>query len=626
MRSAKILLLISLFLSAIPAAKAGHVLVEAESFTTKGGWSTDQQFMDIMGSPYLIAHGLGRPVQDASTDISIPEKGRYYVYVRTFNWVSPWTDKTGPGLFRVNVGGKMLDKDLGGEGKGWMWQYAGSVRLKKGMTSLSLCDLTGFDGRCDAVWLTTERGGIPPDSLPELDSFRRLHGALPSAPKDTLTYDFAVVGGGIAGICAAVSAARNGCRVALINDRHIAGGNNSSEVRVHLGGRIEIGRYPALGRMLREFGQEKFGNAAPAENYKDEAKAALIHSEPMITYYPGYRAISAEMDGDRIESVKIRHIESAEELMIKAHVFSDCTGDGALGFMAGADWTLGRESIEDYGESLAPEKRDSLTMGVSIQWYAEPRGHKTSFPVFEYGMEFDDDNCERVLRGDWDWETGLDKDKIAKAEEIRDFGMLVVYSNWSYLKNRLGDPEYDDKELEWVAYIAGKRESRRLLGDHILTQNDIEDNIYYEDGSFTMSWHLDLHFIDPENSSKFPGMEFKAATRNNLIYPYDVPYRCLYSRNIRNLFMAGRNISVTHVALGSARLMRTTGMMGEVVGMAASLCRRHGAFPRDIYTSYLPDLQALMQKGAAKQGPLPDTQLFNEGSHLSSPGKVHTTE
>lgn len=606
-------------ISAFPASMAGNVLIEAENFKVKGGWSVDQQFMDIMGSPYLIAHGIGKPAEDAYTDVSIDEDGLYHVYARTYNWTSPWSDKEGPGLFRIKIGRNTLKYKLGGKGDGWFWQYAGSVRLKKGRTTLRLCDLTGFDGRCDAVWLTKSAEKVPPSDVSALEEFRRRYGTVPAAPSDTASFDFVVVGGGIAGICAAVSAARNGCKVALVNDRPVLGGNNSSEIRVHLGGRIEIGRYPALGRMIREFGHEQFGNAAPAQNYKDSAKTAFILSEPRITYYPNFRAVRAEMDKDRINSVIIRNIETAEEVLLKAHVFSDCTGDGNLGVIAGADWTDGREGQDEFGESLAPLKKDSLTMGVSIQWYAEQRGRKTKFPLFEYGVEFNDANCERVLRGDWDWETGLDKDKISQAEQIRDFGMLVVYSNWSYLKNRLGDKEFDDKELEWVAYIAGKRESRRLLGDHILTQRDIEDRIYYEDGSFTISWHLDLHFIDPENSKLFPGKEFKAATRNNLIYPYDVPYRCLYSRNIRNLFMAGRNISVSHVALGSARLMRTTGMMGEVVGMAASLCLKNKVYPREIYNTYLPQLQELMHQGAAIKGELPDNQNFNEGGHLTDP-------
>jgi hypothetical protein len=277
---------------------------------------------------------------------------------------------------------------------------------------------------------------------------------------------------------------------------------------------------------------------------------------------------------------------------------------------------MGREGRDEYGESLAPETADKLTMGASVQWYSKKHPKAMAFPEFSYGVEFNDSNCEKVTMGEWKWETGMNYDQIYDAERIRDYGMLVVYSNWSHLKNHHSDKaKYADRSLEWVAYIAGKRESRRLLGDYVLKQDDIDKNVYHEDGSFTASWSIDLHFPDPENSKKFPGAEFKAATVHNWIYPCTVPYRCLYSRNIDNLFMAGRNISVTHVALGTVRVMRTTGMMGEVVGMAASLCNRYGCTPRQVYQEHLTELKELMQKGAGKTEGLND-QSFNCANRL----------
>ena len=159
-----------------------------------------------------------------------------------------------------------------------------------------------------------------------------------------------------------------------------------------------------------------------------------------------------------------------------------------------------------------------------------------------------------------------------------------------------------------MGYIAGKRESRRLLGDYILKQDDIDKDVFHEDGSFTTSWAIDLHFPDKTNAARFPEDPFKAATVHNWIKPYAVPYRCLYSRNVENLFMAGRNISVTHVALGTVRVMRTTGMMGEVVGMAAAICHRHGCLPRAVYTDYLQELRDSMAKGAYD----PDAKLNNQ--------------
>ncbi|MDE6490077.1 MAG: FAD-dependent oxidoreductase, partial [Muribaculaceae bacterium] len=237
---------------------------------------------------------------------------------------------------------------------------------------------------------------------------------------------------------------------------------------------------------------------------------------------------------------------------------------------------------------------------------------------FSYGVNFDETNCERVTMGEWKWETGMNRNQITEAERVRDYGLMVIFSNWSFLKNGLKDNgKFRNRSLDWVAYIAGKRESRRLLGDYILKQDDIDKNVYHEDASFTTTWSLDLHFPDPVNSARFPGQEFKAATNHIFIHPYAVPYRCLYSRNIDNLFMAGRNISVTHVALGTVRVMRTTGMMGEVVGMAADLCRRHSTLPRGIYREHLAELTDLMKAGAGRPAEtLPDNQRFNEANEL----------
>ncbi len=574
----------------------------------------DQQFMDLMGSPYLMAHGMGRPVPDASTVVDIPENGKWHVYVRTFNWTSPWTSQDGPGAFKVKLGGNTLKAVLGTKGDRWQWEYAGKVSLKAGKTSVSLSDMTGFNGRCDALYLTTEEGDVPPSESIALKTFRNNLLNLP-VPR-TEEYEFVVVGGGIAGMCAAVAAARLGCKVALVNDRPVLGGNNSAEVRVHLGGHVEIGPNKGLGRMIREFGHLKKGNAQPAENYEDERKQAFIDAEENIDLYPCFRAVEVRKEGNKVVSVLIRHIETAQEIWLEAPLFSDCTGDGTIGFLAGAHYHMGREARHEYGETLAPETSDKLTMGASVQWYSRKYSDVTSFPEFSYGVKFDESNCEKVTMGEWKWETGMNYDQIYDAERIRDYGLLVVYSNWSYLKNHLKDNEkYRDRSLEWVAYIAGKRESRRLLGDYILKQDDIDKNVFHEDGSFTASWSIDLHFPDPDNSHKFPGAEFKAATVHNWIYPCTVPYRCLYSRNIDNLFMAGRNISVTHVALGTVRVMRTTGMMGEVVGMAAYLCGKYDCSPRQVYQSHLTELKALMQEGVGKKEGLND-QTFNCANRL----------
>ena len=424
------------------------------------------------------------------------------------------------------------------------------------------------------------------------------------------------MGGGIAGMSAAVSAARLGCKVALVNDRPVIGGNNSSEVRVHLGGRIEEGPYKELGGLQKEFGPTKGGNAQPAETYEDDKKMAWIKAEPNVTLFLNYHAFAVEKENGRIVSVVAKEVESGRELAFKAPLYADCTGDGTVGYLAGADYRMGREGQDEYGESIAPAKADKMTMGSSVQWYSEEQPKPTSFPRFSYGINFNEENCEKVMMGEWTWETGMNFDQIKDFERIRDYGMLVVYSNWSFLKNELKEnTPYRNRSLGWVAYVAGKRESRRLLGDYVLKEEDIVKQVVHEDASFAATWSIDLHSQDPENKRHFPDEPFKAVTEHILIHAYPVPYRCLYSRNVDNLFMAGRDISVTHVALGTVRVMRTTGMMGEVVGMAASLCKEHSTTPRGVYQRYLDELKTLMKEGVNRKG-LPNNQRYNEGGML----------
>ena len=596
---------------------AQSLFVECESFPQKGGWVLDQQFMDEMGSPYLLAHGYGTPVADASTEVDIPVGGTWKVWARTFNWTSPWSEKEGPGKFQVKLGAKRLPHTLGCRGNAWEWQYAGAVKLKAGKTTLTLHDLSGFDGRCDALWLTLG------EETPPVDPDRNALLGIPAAER--VSYDLVVVGGGIAGMCTAVAAARQGLKVALVNDRPVLGGNNSAEVRVHLGGTIETGPYPALGRMQREFGHSKKGNAQPASNYEDGKKQTWIDGERGVTLYASCRAVAIEKKADNlISGVRIKNIENARETLLLAPLFADCTGDGTIGYLAGADFRYGREAASEFGESLAPEKADNFVLGASVQWYSRKDAKPSKFPLFEYGLNFTEESVQNVTMGEWTWETGMLHDMTGEFEYIRDYGLAVIYSNWSYLKNRL--KRHPDRSLDWVAYVSGKRESRRLMGDYIYKQDDIEKAVFHEDATFATTWSIDLHSPDPANTRFFPGEEFKTKTVHNRIYPAAVPYRCLYSRNIDNLFMAGRDISVTHVALGTTRVMRTCGMAGEVVGLAASVCHRHGVLPRAVYRQYFSDLQDLMRKGAAVEGPLPDNQKFNEQPSLPAPRLLKTAE
>lgn len=589
-----LLLTLSLILFLQVAAQRNAILVESESFTNKGGWVLDQQFMDIMGSPYLMAHGWGNLVADATTRVTLPETGKYKVFVRTFNWTSPWYKGEGPGKFSLLIDGKPLPELLGTKGNAWRWQEAGVVNLKRKEIELTLRDLTGFNGRCDALFFTRDLSFIPPQNGPELAEFRRKMLGI-GAPKEAGAYDMVVTGGGAAGICAAVAAARLGLKVALVSDRPVLGGNNSSEVRVGLSGEINKNLYPNIGKVLNEFNPKRPPNAGPAEAFLDFVKERLVRTEKNIDLYLNYHVFDVEKDGNRIRAVVGKHIESGEEMRFRAKLFADCTGDATVGFLAGADFRMGRESAYEAFESLAPKVGDQMTLGTSNLWSFETASAPSSFPVLDWACQFSDKYYIEEDKPDWRWEGGFGKNTLTDAENIRDQNLRAIYGNWSWLKNNL--PKYANRRITWVAFIGGKRESRRLMGDLILNQNDVQNQVKYEDASFTTTWSLDLHFPDPKNSQFFPGEEFFSYCIQPEIIPYHVPYRCLYSRNIENLFMAGRNISVTHVAFGTIRVQRTAAMMGEVVGMAASVCKNNDAYPREVFLKYLTDLKKLMKAG-----------------------------
>lgn len=580
-----------------------YCIIEAESFRTGGGWVLCNQYLGQMGSPYIMAHGIGTPVEDAVDTVTLPEKGRYHVYVRTFNWTSPWSEKEGPGKFLIEADGTTLPNVLGSTGDKWEWQYAGVFDADCTCIEVRLKDLTGFDGRCDAV-LFSRKKDVDCDAL---------RNSLPKKPvKDGGNFDLVVCGGGIAGICAAVSAARLGVRTALIHDRSVLGGNNSSEIRVHLGGIINCPPYPNLGNLIREFGHSEFGNAMGQENYEDGKKTAIVDAEPCLTVFYDNHIVDVNKQGDIIKSVIAQNTRTGELAVYSAPLFADCTGDAVVGYLAGADYRVGRESRAETGEPSAVDTADIQVLGASVQWNTA-EAEDDDFPAFEYGLEFTDESCYPLTKGDWTWETGMRRDQINEAERIRDYGMLVAYSNWSYLKNRYsGKKEFSGRKLNWVSHIAGKRESRRLMGDYILNENDIKAKTPYPDASVTSSWSIDLHYPNADNAANFPEDPFVAICKQDPIGFYAIPYRCFYSRNIDNLFMAGRNASVTHVALGTVRVMRTTGMMGEVVGMAASICSKHSSLPRQVYTEYLDELIALMKEGCGQKD-APDNQNFNLG-------------
>jgi hypothetical protein len=603
-----------------------HVLLETERFETFGGWVLDQQFMDQMGSSYLLAHGLGEPVRDAETTARFPQPGKHRVWVRTRDWVAPWKAPGAPGKFQVLLDGKPLRTMFGTEGALWHWQDGGTVKVGR-TAKVALHDLTGFEGRCDAILFSRDLKFTPPNELAELTRFRRAVLGLPEEPEDGGQYDLVVVGGGIAGACAAISAARLGLSVALVQDRPVLGGNGSSEVRVWPEGHIQQAPYPRIGDVVAELVPAKTpadGNARGAAIYADDRKLAAVRGEPRITLLLEQRVNRVETSAGAIRAVVAQHTHTGRRLRLRARWFADCTGDATVGFLAGADYEMTRQghlgtsnlwNLQDEAAAdlLKCECKDTNALSNAICLTKAP----APFPRCPWAVDLTNlpfpgrkkfsrqpDKESLAKLGDWFWETGFDRDPISDVEWMRDQNFRAMYGAWDALKNV--DKLYPNHKLAWAAFIAGKRESRRLLGDVVLDAQDFLANRGWPDGAFPCSWSIDLHSADPAAKAGHSGEEFIAtATAGQKGYtypgPYWAPYRCLYSRNISNLFMAGRDISVTHSGLGPVRVMRTCGMMGEVVGMAAALCQRHDTSPRGVYEQQLDELKRLMQAGAGKK-------------------------
>jgi len=574
------------------AAGAAEVLVEAEAFDRTGGWVIDQQFMDVMGSPYLLAHGLGRPVKTAATQVEFPETGTYHLWVRTKDWVPE--DEWSPGRFTVVVDGTPADAVFGMAKPEWHWQPGGTVRVKQKRVRIELVDMTGFEGRCDALYFTTHSSVRPPaEAGAEMDAWRRRLLGLPETPPSAGEFDVVVTGGGIAGTSAAVAAARLGSRVALVQDRPVLGGNASAEIRVHTGGDAGPNIVPEINAPYRAG-----AGAEPHPTLRfDRRRHAVVRAEKNIHLFLNTHVFRVQTQGDRITSADGKHIRTGKELRFAAPVFIDCTGDGWVGFWAGAEYRVGREARDRHNESIAPEKADRMTLGTSLMWGSRKTDHPVHFPELPWAQKIAKDM--EATEGNWTWEYGHYLDTVEDAEEIRDYLLRAIYGAWSNAKNGSDQAKYANLELSHVPFVAGKRESRRLIGDYILTQGDIQACRQFPDGVAEGSWSIDLHY--PKDYEKYP---FRTYAEFNKVKPYPIPYRCLYSKNIDNLLMAGRCVSLTHVALGSVRVMNTGGQLGVAAGVAAYLCNKHKTTPRGVYKEHLDELLDILAGRGEYEGAL----------------------
>ncbi len=600
---------ILIFLSSTVLSQNSSIFIEAESFTDKGGWFVDPQFVEQMGSPYLLAHGMGIPVKNAQTEIEVESSGLYYVWVRTKNWAPGNWDA--PGRFLVSVGGRNLENELG-KNKEWNWEYAGKVQLSKGKTTLTLKDLTGFEGRCDAVYFTLKENEKLPTEKEALKKWRLAQSGASEIPQKVVKYDLVVVGGGIAGTAASIAAAEQGMKVALIHDRPVLGGNASGEIRVHT-----LGIYGKFERILKMIDTDHYPNGSAEALKEDQRRMANVDKYKNIELFLNFRAYAAQAENNKITSVDARNTSSGEQIRFEAPLFVDCTGDGWIGYWAGAEYNYGREASSKYNESWdahgllwSPETPDNFVMGSSVLWGSENAGKPVTFPEVPWAMDVAGTYAEK--NGEWQWEfSSNDLSQIEDAETIRDHMFRAIYgsfynyknqtaqnlstdqANFGKIDNKLQQQKADSLQLKWVSYLLGKRESRRLVGDHVFTFNDAKDTTTFEDAVVFEKREVDVHYqinLLDQNDPNFisEAMFYKTGL-------YDIPYRSLYSKNISNLFMAGRNFSCSHVGLGGPRVMRTTGQMGAAVGIAASVCKKHKANPRDVYTTYLDEYLQLIE-------------------------------
>jgi hypothetical protein len=395
-------------------------------------------------------------------------------------------------------------------------------------------------------------------------------------------------------MCAALSAARLGLTVALIQNRPVLGGNASSEIRVPLRGLVPKGRpYPRLGETLESLQYDAEPGARTADVNDDAAYERILGAEARLTLLLNHYAASAEMDGARIRAVEVMPTRHSGSTWLEAHCFADCTGHGTVGALAGAEFVVADHDL----------------MGMTNLWSWEMTSAAQPFPDTPWALELKAGDFpvppENSSTATWRWESGFNLDPIRDLEAIRDWNLRAVFGAWNALKNGDEADVYRNARLSFVAALGGVRESRRLLGDLVLSSKAMLQRTLFDDGFVPVTWFLDRHVPDPAYLGNHadnpfialgihePGTDREARPRHGDPWR-GIPYRCLYSRNVTNLFMAGRNISTTYWALGAVRVMRTCAMMGEVVGTAAAVCAGQSCFPRDVFQRYLGEMKRLL--------------------------------
>ncbi len=450
-----------------------------------------------------------------------------------------------------------------------------------------------------------------------------------SLTRVSIQTDLTVVGGGLSGVCAAIAAARTGLKVVLIQDRPVLGGNASSEVRLWvLGATSHMGnnnRWAREGGIVDEILVENmYRNPEGNALIFDTILIDKIVQEPNIQLLLNTAVYAVEKkDADTIDAVIAFCSQNSTEYFVQSPLFCDASGDGIVGFLSGASFRMGAESKEEFGELFAPEKEYGELLGHSLYFYSKD----TKKPVKFVPPSFALNDIEQIPRYRnfnakehgcklWWIEYGGRLDTVHDTEKIKWELWKVVYGVWNYIKNSGNFPEAETMTLEWVGTVPGKRESRRFEGDYLLKQQDIVEQKTFDDAVAFGGWSIDLHPADGVFSEK-PG-----CNQWHSKGIYQIPYRTLYSKNITNLFLAGRIISVTHVAFASTRVMATAAYAAQAVGMAAAHCKQKSLLPKDLMaTNHLNELQnSLIKMGHY----IPAIEL-NDSKDLTQTATVHAS-
>ena len=581
---------------------ASGILVEAEAFNDFGGWLLDSQFEIEMGSPYLLAHGIGKPVADAKTAISVTDAGEYNVWVRAKDWVPGHH----PGRFTLAVNGTTLDTEFGANDQDWNWQLGGRVELPAGDVKLALHDLTGFCGRCDAIYFGRD-DAAPPEGVDDAArAWRRRLRGLPDEPADAGSFDVIVVGGGVAGVAATLTAARLGERVVLVQDRPYLGGNASMEIGLKPGG--------VTGPLIEDLSRRTPSGDLYAKQLLDAEPNAVVFLDHTV-----YNAITADSS---IVSIDARDARSGREIRLSAPIFIDCTGKCILGLHSGAETQFGQESQAEYGESLAPEYGNDMHHGNTLFFRTRMADSPVHFPSVPWATEVakdfsdlggqlkkpgtenapgpavnpldraNDPTIRKRMKRPFThfWEYGQSLDPYTKGEEIRDHLLRAIYGTFSNVKTMEPDL-YANLEFDWLAYVPAQGEHRRYKGDYILTETDVRTHRQFPDAVVQNGGAFCLHYAGNEKYD-FRLKYWEWDERDGK--PYDIPFRCLYSASVRNLMMAGKHMSATHIASSNTKFMGNGGQHAIATAAAAHLCRKYDTTPRGVYENHLSELQAVV--------------------------------